>query len=47
VVVRIVLEMPEGPAEERDEEPVEPLEKSKVGWGWFWLGARLGLGLGG
>jgi hypothetical protein len=48
VVVRIVLEMPEAPAEELEGEPddQEPPEKSKVGWGWFWLGALLGLGLG-
>ena len=25
----------------------EPPAKTKVGWGWFWLGALFGLGLGG
>lgn len=50
VVVRIILEMPEELPEEpedEDEDEEEPEHKPKVGWGWFWLGALLGLGLGG
>jgi hypothetical protein len=48
IVVRIVLAMPEEPPDEPDDEPEpEPPQKTKAGWGWFWLGALFGLGLGG
>ncbi len=50
IVVRIVFESSEEPPDEpeADEEPdEEPPAKPKVGWGWFWLGALFGLGLGG
>ena len=44
--MRIVLEMPEGPPYEPDDEPgTEPPQKSKGGWIWFWLVALLGLRL--
>jgi hypothetical protein len=48
IVVRIVLEIPEKPPDASEEEQEEaPPQKSKGGWGWFWLGALLGVGLGG
>jgi hypothetical protein len=48
IVVRVVFEMPEVPPEEpADEQDADPTQKSKGGWIWFWLGALLGLGLGG
>ncbi|MGB5736228.1 MAG: hypothetical protein WBM40_17460 [Thiohalocapsa sp.] len=48
IVVRIVFESSEEPPDEPEDEPdEEPPAKPKVGWGWFWLGALFGLGLGG
>ncbi|MCG6940192.1 MAG: hypothetical protein LJE69_02950 [Thiohalocapsa sp.] len=48
IVVRLVFEMPEAPpAEPEDEQVEDPPQKAKGGWVWFWLGALLGLGLGG
>ena len=48
IVVRIVFESSGEPPDEPEDEPdEEPPTKTKVGWGWFWLGALFGLGLGG
>ena len=48
IVVRIVFESSAEPPHEPEDEPdEEPPAKTKVGWGWFWLGALFGLGLGG
>ena len=52
IVVRLVFESGDDARADdavaaEDESDEEPPAKSKVGWGWFWLGALLGLGLGG
>ena len=47
IVVRIVFESSEELPDEPEDEPDEEPAKTKVGWGWFWLGALFGLGLGG